>query len=352
MSVFQRDDWISGFPFSPSRLAAGGGNPSRTRMLGMVAGARINDGHILDGYAQNLAATSGRKTIPPGLNAAPRPGTDTLARRSLPARQQAPRQVIRLLPLEAFIWGSNAVPPQPRTRTDHALIWVTQGRLQLDLPRSRRKLGEGDLRWIPAGTAFAARPLEGTQGHVLLVAPTLTRDLDPGPPRSHFAATVGDDSGHLLVLMRNLEMLARQDAKPPLFARHLGLLALALGELAPERPEAAPELSEAADMSLLARFEALIRTELPATVTVADLAQKLGCSTAALDRACLARRGQRAIEAMNDMRLERAVTLLRETRLTPVQIAARLGYSGHAHFARAFAAATGRRPEIFRAQGG
>lgn len=351
MSVFQRDDWISGFPFFPSQLQGVPGLLPRQRISGRIAGARVNDGHILDGYAQVFATTLDGKSLPPGLPPALRRDIASLPRSSAPARRQAPRQVIRLVPLEAFIWGGHGMPPQPRTRNDHALIWVMQGRVQLDLPRSRRKLGAGDLRWIPAGTAFAARPFQGTQGQVLLVAPPLTRDLDPALPQGHFAATVGDDSGHLLVLMRNLEMLARQDAKPPLFARHLGLLAQALAELAPERPEATPELSEAADMSLLARFEALIRAELPATVTIAELAQQLGCSTAALDRACQARRGQRAIDAVNEMRLERAVALLRETRLTPVQIAARLGYAGHAHFARAFAAATGRRPEIFRAQG-
>lgn len=98
------------------------------------------------------------------------------------------------------------------------------------------------------------------------------------------------------------------------------------------------------------RFLALAGGQLGRGQTVADLADAMGITTATLDRACHAARGRRAVDLLNDLRLERAARLLRESRQSPTQIAHDLGYSSLGHFTRAFAAATGRSPEVFRAQ--
>ena len=81
--------------------------------------------------------------------------------------------------------------------------------------------------------------------------------------------------------------------------------------------------------------------------TLGDLAQELGVTIGMLDRACRAARGRSALDLMYDLRLERAVTLLKERRASPAEIAVRLGYVGLSHMKRAFIAATGRGPEDF-----
>ncbi|RNF33755.1 AraC family transcriptional regulator [Paracoccus methylarcula] len=84
--------------------------------------------------------------------------------------------------------------------------------------------------------------------------------------------------------------------------------------------------------------------------TIADLAAELGTGTAALDHACQSARGKRAIDLMHEVRLQRAVEMLREGGQSPAQIAKELGYTSHTHFTRSFVAATGQRPETFRDQ--
>lgn len=333
MSIIQRSDWEYGFPFSDSKLHRNS-KPPLSWLGGRLAEARINEAQILEGHAQ-------------GENS----GTAPLSSRPV-SRPSIPGHAIRLLPLEAFFWGNHSLPPRPRSRPDHALIWLTQGGLHLDLPRHPQRMQPGDLRWIPAGAGFAALPQEETRGHVLLIAPVLTRGLEPGFPAGPTAARIAEETAPLLALMRDLETMTRQDTPANQLSRHLGLLAMALDELALRGPGRVCAIAEQDDPALLARFQALVQAEMSEAVTVAELAQRLGCTTAALDRICMAHDGKRAIETINDMRLQRAVTLLRETRLSPMQIAARLGYASHAHFARAFASATGRRPEVFRMQGG
>lgn len=44
-----------------------------------------------------------------------------------------------LLPLQAFVWVSQANPPQPRTCPGHVLIWVTDGRLRHAITSGREQ---------------------------------------------------------------------------------------------------------------------------------------------------------------------------------------------------------------------
>ena len=297
--------------------------------MGINGLARINHGQILDGHAARPAS------IPPATG--PDRGADPVA--------------LRLLPLEGFIWGGASTPHRARSRGDHVLIWLTQGELALNLSHRALLLQPGDLRWIPAGTAFASMPRQGCAGHLLLIPPPLVQDVQPAFARRWLAAGLEDDPAGpraraLLDLLRKLDLLAAQGMTGPLLLRHLGQLALMLEDMAD--PAVTPAASDLPALELIARFEALARSVPPATLTISDLAQRLGCSSAALDRACMTRHGCRAVERVNEMRLERAMQMLRDTTLSPVQIAADMGYASHAHFARALAGATGRRPEAFR----
>ncbi len=254
-------------------------------------------------------------------------------------------QGVSLLPLATFVWGAPGPRPKPRTRTEHCLIWVTKGHLGLDFPRREHRLGIGDLRYIPAGTAFASIPMRDTEGYVALIPSALIQDIRAILPADGIAGHIGATSPALLECLRKLAACEAREIFAPLAGLAKILEGLSpLDRHAPSRPQ------QTADHPLVERFLTLARHQPLGQVSVADLARKLDSNVATLDRACLAARGMRAVEMLNKLRLELAVDLLRQSSQTPAGIAAQLGYSSLAHFTRSFVAATGRTPDAFRAQ--
>ncbi|MBK4216960.1 helix-turn-helix transcriptional regulator [Paracoccus caeni] len=347
MSVFERSEWQSGFPFSPSRLRA--------------TGERIPDSSAETNPSGNAPLPPRNPTYPP--NSAEVPGDDQdpenahlaaiakliarpLARAGRPA---GPQPGLRLLPIAAFVWGSPARPPQPRTRPDHTLIWVTEGRMQLDFPRRHHIMRRGDLRLIPAGTAFATLPAPGAEGHVALISAALAGRSSPAFPVEGLSAHIGGHGPQFLATLNDLAAEARAPQTATI-ACLMNLLSLRLSQLEPERDRIATTPPPLPDRPLVERFLALAATRLGSCDLIAEMAAQLNTTSAALDRACLAARGQRAVELVHRLRLDRAVRVLRETDTLPARIASELGYTSHAHFTRAFVAATGRTPEVFRAQ--
>lgn len=346
MSMFGRTDWTKGFPFSPSRLREAG------RPAAAPGRARITRADILDdGAPLALPPRPAAAEDMPARAAQALPDALRL-RGAPPSRRFAPRRAsLRLLPLGSFCWGSRTTPPQPRTRPDHVLVWVTAGRLRLDLPRQAIQMSAGDIRYIPAGTAFAALPQAGTEGHALLLSPEMTAGLEPPLPARHFAGAAGAQAEALALNLTELAEEAARGADPKALLCLLNMLSLRLGRLAPERAaEDDPALPP--DLPLVERFLGLAAQDLSACRTLADLAQDLGTTLTALDRACRSARGRRAVDLVNELRLERAAEMLRHSDAPSARIAQELGYSSQAHFARAFVAATGRTPDVFRAQRG
>lgn len=342
MSMFGRTDWSQGFPFSATRLREG------MRSATPDARAEITRGDILDAGAPLFRASQPVRTATPSAHVRL---PDPLAVRNAPAsRRFAPRKAsLRLLPLGSFCWGSRTTPPQPRTRPDHSLLWVTGGELRLDLPRQAIIMRAGDIRYIPAGTAFAALPRSGTEGHVLLLSPEMVTGLEPEMPADPLAGQVGAQAEGLLVNLNELAAEAATSTDPKALACHLNLLSLRLSRLAPARTAAA-DTAPTPNQPLVARFLELAGQDLSPCRTLADTAQELGTTLTALDRACRAARGKRAVDLVNDLRLERAAEMLRHSDLPSARIAQQLGFCSQTHFARAFVAATGRTPDAFRAQ--
>jgi AraC-like DNA-binding protein len=107
--------------------------------------------------------------------------------------------------------------------------------------------------------------------------------------------------------------------------------------LAPPRP------------SLQAALRAVLAAAVPfATLDVADAAKRLGMSRATLARR-LARDGTAFQEVKDELRRDRAIALLAETRLNSAEIAERLGFSEASAFQRAFRDWTGAAPGAVRA---
>jgi len=255
------------------------------------------------------------------------------------------------MPLGAFSWGSRSQMPQPRTRPEHVLIWVTEGKTRLDLPRQGMVLHQGDLRFIPAGTAFASRPQPETEGHVLLLSPELAAAADPPFPATLTAGRIGAAAAALAATLHEMADEAALDPQGKALACHLNLLSLRLSRLdARQDRQDRPPLPELASRPLVEQFLALAATQLGCCRTLAELAQDLQTTLTQLDRASLEARGRRAVDLMNELRLERAAELLRHTNSPTSRIAQDLGFATHTHFTRAFVAATGRTPDAYRAQ--
>ncbi|MRX49615.1 helix-turn-helix domain-containing protein [Paracoccus sp. S-4012] len=249
------------------------------------------------------------------------------------------RRGLRVMPLGAFLWGGPG--GEARAREDHVLVWCHSGAGDLHLGRNAERLGPGALRWLPAGTAFAWRPAAGADGRVLLLSPDLARELPDTPA----AATVDEvDSGILAATLAGLAAEARRDdaAQARAVACHLGLIAVRLARAVPAPAQAQPArpLVEA----LLER----LRENPGGPISLADHAAALGTDLARLDRACREIRGQSALELMQEVRREKALTALRTGRRSLDRIAADAGFSGAAHLARAITAATGRLPQAFQ----
>lgn len=340
MSVFDNSSFFSEFPFSPSRLWQAQSRPVVTLAAPADIAGAADIALPLPVAQTDSRGEAGGLAEPPPMPTATRPALRTL-------RTPPPPAPLRLLPLATFIWGSRALPPQPRTRADHALVWVTSGRLQLDYPRRHFSLRVGDLRVIPAGTAFATLPMQDTRGHVALI-PAEPGALS-GLPATGLAAHVGAQAARLLGLLTGLASAsAARDVGQA--ADLAAQLTRCLATLAPESPPAAAPQARNADRDLVERFLTRAGASLRDCLSLAEMAEELRTSTAALDGACRATRGRRAIELIHDLRLERAASLLRHGSLPAAQIAQEAGYSSQTHFTRAFVAATGRTPEAFRAQ--
>jgi AraC family transcriptional regulator of arabinose operon len=84
------------------------------------------------------------------------------------------------------------------------------------------------------------------------------------------------------------------------------------------------------------------------SVSIADVARKLGCSPSCLTREFRRRTGQTPIAYLTGIRIRHAARLLETTDLKLREIAALTGYSDEFYFSRTFARATGRSPSAWR----
>jgi AraC family transcriptional activator of pobA len=324
------------FPFSDSHLRAlSEQRPLREQALRGARALTAEPQHC-DHDALNLAES---------LTTQPRRGP-------FRAGRIAPREKeLRLLPLAAFLWGSKAMPPRPRTRPDHALIWVTEGKMFLHFPGHSIQMHPGQLHFVPTGTAFATLPGRETRGHVALISRSLGDQAAPSLPREGFFAKVGPHATQLLATLEDLSAEI-EDPSSETTRCLMDLLSLRLRQLEPAQlsTDGPFEVPLRPNNSLIERFSDLVLARLGESWTIAGLAEDLQTTTAALDQAVLAAQNCRAIELAHRLRLESAFELLRTSQQTPAQIAVKLGYVSHTHFARACVAATGRSPEAFRAQ--
>ncbi len=265
---------------------------------------------------------------------------------------------IRLRPLSGFSWGGNARriggAALPRVSAEHLLIWLARGSLRIELPRLYHAQREGQLAFIPAGTAFALWQGPFAEGEVLSIPPAVQRQLAAWLPQNLLLGRPqASDIAALRRAMTELSQIKLTPVSRGIGGEPLAVLAFALGRLQSDeadQPQRSDDPRHA--RQLTERYLTLARRDLGRGLTIADLAQNLGVSMAVLDRACRHSRGRSALDLLYDLRLERAVQMLSGQRdLSPNEIALMLGYASLGHMNRAFVAATGRGPDYFRHRG-
>lgn len=137
---------------------------------------------------------------------------------------------------------------------------------------------------------------------------------EPGPKSEEFIRSVTDS----LVLH-----LLRSDSGPT--------------PLAPPRPSAPVE-----------RTRALIESSLSEGLTLEELAEEAGVSRSHFARRFRAETGVSPHRYQSQQRIEKAKTLLRQTRLSLVEIAMDLGFCSQSHFTQVFRSLAGITPRKFR----
>ncbi|MDB6178513.1 AraC family transcriptional regulator [Paracoccus sp. Z330] len=329
----------SGFPFSQTGLG------------------KLGSGTRISGKDRNIVAARLADHGPVNLPAQNRPETSRIKRhdRAAPTAQVAPTVGARrintppspvLLPLATYIWGASGTRLGPRTRPEHSVIWVTRGRNAVSFPRRDHRMGPGDLRYIPAGTAYSCTPMVDSEGYVALIPSRLTEQFGAVLPGDGLSGHIGSVCDPLLSCLRALTDKENGSTAPA-----LQRLAEIFEHLQPAIQGHARHMpNDVQDRPLVERFISLARDHPLEQVSVSELATALGSNLTTLDRACMAARGQRAVEILNAVRLELAIIMLRGKRLAPAAIATRLGYSSLTHFTRAVVDATGQTPDAFQAR--
>ncbi len=300
-----------------------------------------------------------RLTQNDAVRPSPRPANDPAP--GVPLRPYAARPAnlldgLRCVPLGSFAWGGHGTLRRPRARADSVLITVREGCVQLGLARGTQAHGAGTVIFVPTGSAFSAHCGADAAGRVLLIPRGLTGNLAQALPQEIVAGCPSDEIRD--DLDAQITALAREAARVARTGRLAVELRLSLVAIALQHDDAFRGPTTAAGVrpdrtqhQVVDEFLALASRELGRGRTVSDLAQSLGLTTATLDAACRGQRGRSALELIHDLRLQRALPLLRGSNRSLKAIAAQLGYTGAGHLTRAFMAATGRTPDSFRTEG-
>ncbi|WP_019926725.1 GlxA family transcriptional regulator [Nocardia sp. BMG111209] len=145
-------------------------------------------------------------------------------------------------------------------------------------------------------------------------------ELDEGRTlcRGDQVTTAGASLSHLDLALSLVQ--AQSPALATLTSRYM-----AVGNRKSQAAHVIPEVVARGNV-LVADFERWVRTNLSEPMRLADVSRMLGASERGLQRAMQAELGKSPQEFVHDIRLERAVELLRTTALTVDAVAGRVGY--------------------------
>ncbi len=234
-----------------------------------------------------------------------------------------------------------------RTISDHNLIYVTRGAALWVVDGIDHRLDTGALVIVPPGVPHSGRSLTrimtlasihvladlpGGQDLFALLAPPRLRRVAPG--------------SRLDVLFRSAaEEYARGFAEASTMMAHWA--PLVLKELLRHDAAAGALAVRGADPVVTAILEWLER-HLAEAVALPELAALAGYTPQHLNRRFTREIGMTPLTCLAGMRMERAVTLLREGRLSVQAVGSRVGCADPAYFSRLFRKHFGRSPSEYQ----
>lgn len=230
-------------------------------------------------------------------------------------------------------------PVGPVTWPHHDLLWIHDGAVDLDAGGGRRRLDPETGALIPPGMTFrlsVPAPERSCRASILHAR------LPDGP--EGLRVNRADDTPLIRTLIEaGLDDAARDwDGSAP---RREAILALLLHSFHPP-PEADSVHGRGTD-----RLDAAWRSagaDLSRIRSLADVAGLAGLSESRLRALQAARPGGTAGARLRSMRLERAASLLRTTRMPVAAIALEVGYASPEALSTAFRRAHGLPPRTFR----
>ena len=176
--------------------------------------------------------------------------------------------------------------------------------------------------------------------------------MDLLPPVLHLRL----DAERARLLRAALEMIARENAAPALGSRLVvqklvDVLLIEALRIHCLSGQGDGWLGALADRRLSPLLQA-VHSDLAAPWTLESMAARAGMSRSAFARHFRARVGDTPLNHLTGWRIQRARTLLRESRLPLAEVAARVGYDSDAAFQRAFKRLTGLPPGEYRRAAG
>jgi AraC family transcriptional regulator, transcriptional activator of pobA len=240
----------------------------------------------------------------------------------------------------------------------YQLLAVHRGPVKAWVDGARHALRGPMLAVVPPGTVHAFAFEADTEGLVVTFSAALARELsNASPGLAEFldrpsalalrrAAIAGSDAlalGSMLLRESGRSAPGREAALGGLLSAFLtNALRLTHGN---ETPAAGtgPRTRE-----LVARFRQAIDQRYREHVGIGEYARTLGCSEAALRKACHRVTGQAPVELVHLRLLLEAQRQLRYTGMSVTQIAYRLGYDDPAYFSRFFSKRMRVSPRAFR----
>lgn len=223
----------------------------------------------------------------------------------------------------------------PHRHAGWKVTYYRTGRIDSIVDGVRHTVGPGDVLVLPPAAVHEEIAHTAYSNYYLVVdgAPDL-----PWPARC--SGDSAQDVGWLLG--RILREAQRGDDPTATFtAALLELLDATLRRTRPDEPVSRAE-------AIVRAAEQLFEEEYSADLTVASAARALGISPSGLRHHFGVRRGIPPQEALQQVRLRHAFTLLRSSDLTLAAIAARCGFDSASHLSRRVKAATGSSPGSLR----
>lgn len=212
-----------------------------------------------------------------------------------------------------------------------ALTEITDGRVDT--------IRKGDLTFWPEGATHSDVFTSGSRSLQIELSHDVYRHLATYFPQS-LAPIAGDRfEGATQRLLREIERL---DEASPLALQ--GLIYEIIAR-ASRLTTDTPPISFAVNQAI--RYA---REHFETPITLGDLAAAANVSARRLTERFTAELQITPMEYVRDLRLARAEAMLRETSLSPSEIAASCGFYDHAHFCRLFKRRTGLTPGQFRAR--